>query len=104
VAANALAAATRDPRFPPLGLDELPRIRVSIDVLSPLEPTGSERDLDPIIFGVVVRQGGRCGVLLPRIEGIRTVSQQISICRDKAGIAAGAAVTLERFTVIRLEE
>jgi len=104
VAANALAAATRDPRFAPLGLDELPQIQVSIDVLSQLEPAGSERDLDPDQYGVVVRQGDRCGVLLPRLEGIRTPVQQIAICRKKAGIPADSEVTLERFTVLRLEE
>jgi hypothetical protein len=53
---------------------------------------------------VIVREGRRCGVLLPSIPGVRTAEQQIGICREKAGIAADAAVTLERFLVRRIEE
>jgi AmmeMemoRadiSam system protein A len=101
---NALAAATRDPRFPPVRREEVAGLRLSIDLLFAPEPVESAAALDPAQWGVIVREGRRCGVLLPSIPGVRTAEQQIGICREKAGIAADAAVTLERFLVRRIEE
>lgn len=101
---NALAAATRDPRFPPVGAAEVPALRLSIDLLEPPEPVSSPDELDPLHWGLIVRQGARSGVLLPDLPGVRTVEQQIGICREKAGIAPDAPVTLERFRVERIEE
>ena len=46
IIANAVKAATEDPRFPPVRPEELPRLKVSVDVLSPPEPC-TEADLDP---------------------------------------------------------
>lgn len=104
IVANALASSQRDPRFSPVGRDELERIAVSLDLLSPPEPVGSAADLDPRRYGVIVRSGGRAGVLLPDLPGVDTVERQIAICRDKADIAPDALVTLERFVVVRLGE
>jgi hypothetical protein len=101
---NALAAASRDPRFPPVRPEEVARLRVSIDLLFAPEPVASVNALDPLRWGVIVREGRRCGVLLPDIPGVRSVAHQIEICREKAGIAVSASVTLERFRVERLEE
>jgi AmmeMemoRadiSam system protein A len=101
---NALAAATRDPRFPPVRREEVARLHLSIDLLFEPEPVASAAELDPDQWGLIVREGRRCGVLLPSLPGVRTVEQQIGICREKAGIAADAAVTLERFLVRRIEE
>lgn len=104
VAENAMAAATRDPRFPPVRPDELARLRLSIDVLNPPEAVSSEQELDPLRYGLVLRQGNRCGVLLPDIPGVGSVRRQIEICREKAGVAPDAPVALERFTVERIGE
>ncbi len=104
VAANALAAALRDPRFKPLRPEELERVAISIDLLTPLEPVASEAELDVSRFGVMVHAGSKKGLLLPDLPGVRTVRQQIDICREKAGIAAGEEVSLERFEVERIEE
>ena len=104
VVANAIAAATRDPRFDPLRLAELEAIIISIDLLSPPEPVQSTRELDPARFGLVLRAGERCGVLLPDLPGVETVAQQIEICRQKARIAEEEPAVMERFEVIRIEE
>ncbi len=104
VAANALAAALRDPRFKPVLPEEFGQITISIDLLTPLEPVASEAELDVARFGVMVRAGSKRGLLLPDLPGVRTVRQQIDICREKAGIAAGEEVSLERFEVERIEE
>lgn len=104
VAENALAAATRDPRFAPLRADELERVTLSLDLLTVPEPVESESELDPVRFGLLLRSGGRLGVLLPDIPQVRTVRQQIEICQEKAGVSVAAPYTMERFEVERFSE
>ena len=100
---NAISAATRDPRFPPVRPHELAGLDVKVDVLSTPEPVSGPEELDPRRYGVIVQaaQGWRRGLLLPDLEGIDTVEEQIRICRYKAGIGAGEAVELQRFEVER---
>ena len=77
VIANAVSAATRDPRFAPVGADELSGLKYSVDVLSPPEPANLE-DLDPQIYGVIVGdQSGLKGLLLPNLDGVDTVAKQL---------------------------
>ena len=101
---NAVAAATRDPRFSPVRPEEVAGLHVSIDLLEDPEPVASPAELDPARWGVIVREGGKSGVLLPDLPGVNTAEQQVRICREKAGIAPEAPVTLQRFRVQRLEE
>jgi AmmeMemoRadiSam system protein A/AmmeMemoRadiSam system protein B len=96
---NAIEASISDPRFPPITKEEIPYLEVNVDVLSTPEPTTKE-DLDPKKYGVIVRQEFKRGLLLPDLEGIDTVDEQISIAKRKAGITNGE-VELERFEVIR---
>jgi len=100
VAYNAIQAAMRDPRFMPLGRDELADLEVKVDVLH--APEACELgDLDPSRYGVIVMSGGRRGLLLPDLEGVDDVSTQVSIALQKAGIDPGAPCALERFLVDR---
>lgn len=103
--ANAINAATRDPRFPPIAPDELPRLRYSVDVLSTPEPASFE-ELDPAIYGVIVEdeKGMRRGLLLPDLKGIDSASQQVEIAARKAGIAPGTSLRFSRFRVERFRE
>lgn len=103
--ANAIAAATHDPRFPPVTADELASLRYSVDVLSAPEPTEFE-DLDPAIYGVIVEDeaGLRRGLLLPDIQGIETARQQVDIAARKAGVTPGTTLRLSRFRVERFRE
>lgn len=105
IIANAINAATRDPRFRPVTYSELPFLYYSVDVLSPPEPTRFD-DLDPSIFGVVVVDslGVRRGLLLPDIDGIETAGQQIEIAARKASITLHEPHTLYRFRVQRFSE
>ncbi|MDR3599771.1 MAG: AmmeMemoRadiSam system protein A [Desulfosporosinus sp.] len=98
---NALAAGTQDPRFRPVQAEELATITFTVDVLGELEKIGGPDDLDPWRYGVVVRQGRKSGLLLPHLEGVDTVSDQISIAKQKAGISSEEAVELWRFEVKR---
>jgi AmmeMemoRadiSam system protein A len=103
IRANAVSAATRDPRFNAISEDELPYLEYSVDVLAPAEPIGSEDDLDPGRYGVIVSLGQRRGLLLPNLEGIDDAETQVGIAMRKAGISEGdrARVKLERFEVVR---
>ncbi len=93
------ATALDDPRFPPLTAGELADLDVEVSLLQPPEPIAGPDMLDPARYGVIVRRGRRVGLLLPDIEGIDTVEQQLSIARRKAGIRPDEPVELERFTV-----
>ncbi len=98
---NALSAAFKDPRFEPLTKKELPRITCSVDVLGALELIQSKEALDVREYGVIVSRGARRGLLLPNLEGVDTVAEQLAIARQKAGIGPEEPVKLERFRVVR---
>ena len=97
---NAVQAGFHDPRFPPLEASELDGLSVSVDVLGDAEPATPD-DLDPARYGVIVSRGWQRGLLLPDLEGVDTVSQQIAIALAKAGIRPDEEYELERFEVIR---
>lgn len=98
---NAVSAGTRDPRFPPVREAELDTLEYSVDVLAPPEPIDSPEQLDVKRYGVIVSCGGRRGLLLPDLDGVDTVEQQIGIARQKGGIAPDEPCRLERFEVVR---
>ena len=99
---NAVSASTRDPRFDPIRADELAWLEISVDVLGDPEPISSPRELDVKRYGVIVTKGRKRGLLLPDLDGVDTVEQQISIAKSKAGIAEwDSNVQLQRFEVVR---
>ena len=98
---NAISASTRDPRFPPIRKEELPFLEINVDVLGEPEDIESEDDLDVKRYGVIVTNGLRRGLLLPDLDGVDTVQQQIAIAKQKAGIASYEKVSLQRFEVVR---
>lgn len=101
IMANAISACTRDPRFNPVRPDELPLITYSVDVLGDAEDIDSEDQLDVKRYGVIVTNGDRRGLLLPDLDGVDTVAEQVAIARSKAGIAQDEPVSLQRFEVVR---
>ncbi len=103
VVANAISAATRDPRFWPVQADELPHLRYSVDILSPPEPVSDPSQLDPKLYGLIVENGARRGLLLPDIPDVATAEIQLAICRQKAGIGPAEPVQIYRFTVRRYQ-
>ena len=98
---NAISASTKDPRFMPIGPDELPLLDINVDVLGTPEEIASPDELDVKRYGVIVSCGARRGLLLPDLEGVDTVERQIEIARQKGGIDEDEDVKLERFEVIR---
>ena len=103
IVANAIGSATRDPRFLPVTKKELRKLEYSIDVLSKPELVKSQKELDPRKYGVIVEAGWRKGLLLPDLEGVDTVEEQVGICRLKAGIDPDEEVKLYRFEVKRYQ-
>ena len=98
---NAVSACSRDPRFAPVRADELKWLEINVDVLGAPEDIASEAELDVKRYGVIVSRGSRRGLLLPDLEGVDTVRQQVDIARQKAGIGPTERVELQRFEVVR---
>ena len=105
IVANAISAATNDPRFDPVRTEELSNLRYSVDVLFPAEETVLE-DLDPAVYGVIVEDesGAHRGLLLPDIPGISDARHQVEIAARKGGIEPGKPIKLWRFRVERFRE
>ena len=100
-ASNAVSACSRDPRFSPVSADEVDNIVYSVDILSEPEHIDSPDELDVKHYGVIVKSGSRRGLLLPNLDGVDSVDEQLSIARRKAGIGDMEKVSLERFEVVR---
>ena len=89
----AVEAATRDPRFRPVGPDEMKGIDIEISALSPLEKID---DPDKIVMGkhgVIVKQGFLSGVYLPQVAtetGWDREQFMDSLCGQKAGMSSDA--------------
>jgi hypothetical protein len=98
---NAISAATNDPRFRPVQDYELHEITCSVDILTCPERVADPRELDPKKYGIIVVSGFRRGLLLPDLDGVNTVEEQLRITKMKAGILPHEDVELYRFEVIR---
>lgn len=98
---NAISAVSTDPRFDAVTEDELNYLDINVDVLGEIEQIKSKAELDVKKFGVVVRSGYKRGLLLPDIDGVDTVEQQIKIAKQKARIYSDENVILYRFEVVR---
>lgn len=100
---NAIEAAFKDPRFQEVNKEELDDIDISVDVLMDAVPA-RKSELDPKEYGVIVTKGYRRGLLLPNLEGVDTVEEQLSIACSKAGIDSEEDYEIQKFTVIRYKE
>lgn len=103
---NAISAATRDPRFPPVVKEELPNLSYIVYILYPPELVNDISKLDPKKYGVIIKtvpkEGGvqKSALLLPDLEGVETVEDQLSITCQKGGIdPATEEIVVYRFKV-----
>ena len=101
IIANAISSAIRDPRFYPITADELKELEYSVDILTRPRRVKSRKQLNIKRYGVIVEAGGRRGLLLPDLEGVESIEEQIDICRQKAGIDPDEPVRLYRFEAER---
>ncbi len=87
VADNVIGACARDPRFPPVSEEELSRIQIDINVLSPLQRVSSYRNIDVGRHGVVMYKSGHQAVFLPSVatEFGWSLEEMLSQLSIKAG-------------------
>ena len=114
VKANAVAAAFRDPRFPPLQQAELNDIRVEVSLLSPSEPLVFESEqqalaqLRPKIDGVIFEYGSYRSTFLPQVwEQLPDPKTFMTHLKQKAGLEANfwaESVKLSRYSVRKWQE
>lgn len=103
IAVNAVNAGLSDPRFSPVTPSELEHLTYSVDVLTEPEKVDDPSQLDPREYGVIVRRGRRAGLLLPALEGVNTVEEQLHIAKQKAGLGPDEPVEIYRFRVERYQ-
>jgi AmmeMemoRadiSam system protein A len=94
---NAVNAAFRDPRFPPLGQNEFPEVTIEVSILTepqPLEYSGPEElvnRLRPNIDGVILSKGPARSTFLPQVwEQLSKPEDFLSHLCLKAGLSADA--------------
>jgi AmmeMemoRadiSam system protein A len=114
VKANAVAAAFRDPRFPPLGASEFSGVALEVSVLSALERLSFTDELDALrqlragIDGVVFEYGHHTGTFLPQVwEDFKEPSDFLAHLKYKAGLPPDfwdREVRLSRYTVFKWRE
>jgi AmmeMemoRadiSam system protein A len=85
----AVAACSKDPRFPPVRPDELSRIAIELSILGPLEPVTTLDDIEIGRHGLLVEQGRRRGLLLPQVatEHRWTTAAFVAQTCRKAGLS-----------------
>lgn len=98
---NAIHAATKDSRFYPVDISELDDLDISVDVLSEMVLVTDTNELNPKKYGVFIVSQGRSGVLLPDLEGIDSISEQLRIACQKGGFTVDELEEIYRFTVDR---
>ena len=91
---NARAAAFHDPRFPPLGLVELPEVEIEISVLSPSAPLPVRgraellARLEPGRHGLILQDGTRHATFLPAVwDALPEPERFLAELLQKAGLA-----------------
>ncbi len=119
---NAIAAATEDYRFGSIQKEELPELSYTVYILNPPELVKDVKELDQKKFGIIVKSRGfaegrdvifntapksyqKTGLLLPDLEGVDTVEQQIWIACQKGGIdPKNEEIIIYKFSVEKYEE
>lgn len=101
IISNAVSAVSRDPRFDKVREDELDLLEINVDILGEPEDIDGPDKLDVKRYGVIVTCGYKRGLLLPDLEGVDTVEDQIDIARRKGGISPEDNYSLQRFEVVR---
>ncbi len=99
---NAIAAATEDYRFGHVQPAELESLSYTVSILSSPEPIEGIDDLNPKKYGIIIKSldnPGKSGLLLPDLEEVETVTEQINIASQKAGLSPEERKVIYRFQV-----
>jgi AmmeMemoRadiSam system protein A len=106
---NAVAAATEDYRFDPVEKGELPYLSYVVYILNEPELTKNTKGLNPKKYGIIIKTAGcfppKSALLLPDLDDVDTIDEQISIACKKGGInPEKEKITIYRFTVEKYGE
>lgn len=98
----AILSAVSDKRFAPVTQAELADLRYIVDLMTSIEKINDSSELNPKVYGVIVKLGLKTGIALPDFPGIADAKQQILEARYNAGIKESEKnVELYRFQVKR---
>ena len=107
----AIAAATQDPRFPPVTVDELKKIKIEISVMTPKKKIDNWQGIKLGKHGVVIQKGPHAGTFLPQVAtetGLNLEEFLAQLFTQKAGLPDDAyldrAVSLYTFEAQVFEE
>jgi AmmeMemoRadiSam system protein B/AmmeMemoRadiSam system protein A len=67
VSTCAIQAAVQDPRFPPVTVDEIDKLKIEISVLTPMKKIDSFDEIKIGRDGLMIFKGSRRGLLLPQV-------------------------------------
>ncbi|PIR72068.1 MAG: AmmeMemoRadiSam system protein A [Candidatus Nealsonbacteria bacterium CG10_big_fil_rev_8_21_14_0_10_36_24] len=128
IISNAIAAATEDYRFSPIQKEELPELSYAVYILNEPELVKNINELNPKKYGIIVKTRPifssknlsgqaendvvfnghtvpKSGLLLPDLEGIDTIEQQISIAYQKGEIDPNRErIIIYRFSVEKYDK
>ncbi len=100
---NTVAAASGALMNEPITEKELPKVKCVVYVLSePRSVSKPKKELDPKVYGMIVCSAEnplKCGLLLPNLEGVDTIEQQLALCADKAQVD----LEMEEFRLFRFK-
>lgn len=119
IISNAIAAATEDYRFGPIQKEELPYLSYAVYILNEPEVVKTTEELDPKKYGIIIKTvlispednvmfngktPPKSGLLLPDLDGVDTIEQQIAIACQKGGINPEIErIIIYKFTVEKYE-
>jgi len=109
--ANAIAAAFRDPRFPPLTAQELAAVEIEVSLLTPSRPLtfSSEQEMQeqlrPEIDGVIFEYGSHRATFLPQVwRQLPFAPIFMAHLKQKAGLPAAFWADDVRISVYQVEK
>lgn len=103
---NSISACSKDPRFPAIKEKELSQIQYEVSLLDAPQVVADPKSLDPQKDGIIVAtSSGKQGLLLPDLDGITSVDQQIAIASQKGRIDLGREkIFIYSFNTLKFSE
>lgn len=101
IIAAACDAASIDPRFIPIEIEELDTLSYQVDLLGEFEPIKALSSINAAKHGLCITLGAKVGLVLPGIPGIKDGMAQLKMAQEKSGIKSGDAYNMYRFNVKR---
>lgn len=101
IISNAISVCSLDTRFHAITENELHDLNYEISILNPPQLIKDIKNHNVKKHGIIVKcDDGRCGLLLPGLDGIDSANQQINIACEKGGINSEVdKINLYYFTI-----